>query len=205
MKLADVSAFAAPIRAQRQQDATNSLNAMMQKRDQYSALARHGGPTVDAANEVNWLRYTNQGAVRSHPISAELQKAFSFLPGMGVTMEVFSGGQDAEGPNRVGSHRHDNGGSGDVFFYKDGRRLDWSNPEDVPIFQEIVRSARANGVSGFGAGDGYMQPGSMHVGFGNEAVWGAGGKGENAAPWLRTAFEGQQMQGASLIDFINNL
>ena len=33
-----------------------------------------------------------------------------------------------------------------------------------------------------------MQPGSMHIGYGNEAVWGAGGKGANAPEWLRDAY-----------------
>lgn len=70
---------------------------------------------------------------------------------MGITAEVFSGGQDAEGPNRTGSHRHDHGGAGDVFFYKDGRRLDWGNPDDLPIFQDIVSRGKQAGITGFGA------------------------------------------------------
>jgi hypothetical protein len=111
---------------------------------------------------------------------------------MGITMDVFSGGQPAQGSGgaRVGSVRHDDGGSADVFFNQNGRRLDWANPDDVPIYQDIVRRARANGVTGFGAGDGYMQPGSMHVGFGTPAVWGAGGRGANAPEWLRAAYDG---------------
>lgn len=137
-----------------------------------------------------WLRYANSGAARSQPISGDLQSALSFLPEMGIQMEVFSGGQPGKGENgpRTGSTRHDHGGAADVFFYKDGRRLDWNNPDDVPVFQEIVRRGKANGVTGFGAGDGYMQPGSMHIGFGAPAVWGAGGKGANAADWLRSAY-----------------
>lgn len=137
---------------------------------------------------MEWLNYANQGAIRNKPLSKELISALSFLPEMGVTMEVFSGGQEAEGPNRTGSHRHDHGGAADVFFYKDGRKLDWSNPEDVPIFQDIVSRAKSRGVTGFGAGKGYMQPGSMHIGFGNPAVWGAEGKGANAPAWLVSAY-----------------
>jgi hypothetical protein len=141
---------------------------------------------------MDWLNYANQGATRNQPIAPELAQAMRFLPEMGITMDVFSGGQPAQGSGgaRVGSVRHDDGGSADVFFSQNGRRLDWANPEDVPIYQDIVRRARANGVTGFGAGDGYMQPGSMHVGFGNPAVWGAGGRGTNAPEWLRTAFDG---------------
>lgn len=144
-----------------------------------------------AAEAGNWIRYANQGAIRNDPLSGRLTSALSFLPQMGITMEVFSGGQAAKGTpgeQRVGSTRHDHGHAADVFFYKDGRRLSWQNDEDIPIFQEIVRRAKAAGVTGFGAGHGYMRPGSMHIGFGTPAVWGAGGKGENAPAWLREAY-----------------
>lgn len=138
---------------------------------------------------TDWLSYANQGATRNQPLSDKLTGALgSFLPEMGVTMKVFSGGQDAEGPRRTGSHRHDHGNAADVFFYKDGRQLSWANPDDVPIFEDIVRRGKAAGVTGFGAGDGYMRPGSMHIGFGSPAVWGAGGRGTNAPEWLRQAY-----------------
>lgn len=143
---------------------------------------------------MDWLRYQNQGATRNKPISSELVNALSFLPEMGISMEVFSGGQAPKGSGgpRTGSTRHDHGHAADAFFYKDGKRLDWANPEHQPLFQDIVKRARANGVSGIGAGDGYMQPGSMHIGFGKEAVWGADGKGANAPEWLRTAYNGYE-------------
>ncbi|QZN98548.1 hypothetical protein [Chenggangzhangella methanolivorans] len=119
-----------------------------------------------------------------------MTEAFSFLKDRGIQMEVFSGGQPGKGSGlpRVGSTRHDHGMAADVFFSKDGRRLDWANPQDQPIFQDIVSQARANGVTGFGAGPGYMQRGSMHVGFGSPGVWGAGGRGANAPGWLREAY-----------------
>lgn len=140
----------------------------------------------------DWLRYSNRGAIRNKPLSGGLLDALSFLPEIGVQMEVFSGGQAPKGSGgpRTGSTRHDHGNAADVFFYKDGRKLDWSNPADVPVFQSIVQRAKANGVTGIGAGDGYMQPGSMHVGFGTPAVWGAGGKGANAPNWLSEAYHG---------------
>lgn len=138
-----------------------------------------------------WLLYANQGATRSKKLSRKLVNTLgSFIPEMGLQMKVFSGGQDATGPKRVGSHRHDHGNAADVFFYKDGRRLDWDNPQDRPIFEEIVRRARKAGITGIGAGHGYMQKGSMHIGFGAPAVWGKGGKGSNAPAWLRKAFNG---------------
>lgn len=138
---------------------------------------------------ADYIRYANQGATRNKPLSPDLVQALAFLGDMGITFEVFSGGQDHKG-RRTGSTRHDGGGAGDGFFYKGDQRLDWSNPEHRPIFQEIVRRGRAEGLTGFGAGPGYMRPGSMHIGFGNPAVWGDGGKGANAPDWLRAAFEG---------------
>lgn len=147
-------------------------------------------------NSPAWLRYSNQGAKRNLPISNELVSAMGFLEDMGVQMEVFSGGQVTKEEarqgkgSRTGSVRHDHGGAADAFFYKDGRKLDWKNPADVPVFQEIVQKARGAGVTGFGAGDGYMQAGSIHIGFGNPGVWGANGNGENAAKWLQEAFNG---------------
>lgn len=135
-----------------------------------------------------WLRYANQGAIRNDPLSAQLVNAMSFLPDLGVTMEVFSGGQENNTTHGTGSPRHNHGNSADVFFYKDGRRLDGKNPQDLPVFQEIVSRGKAAGLTGFGAGQGYMQPGSMHIGYGNAAVWGKDGKGANAPGWLRQAY-----------------
>jgi hypothetical protein len=139
----------------------------------------------------DWLRYENQGATRNQPLSPQLIDALSkVLPELGVSMEVFSGGQPTSGPHRTGSHRHDLGNAADVFFDQGGRRLDWRNKADIPVLQEIVRRGRQAGIGGWGAGEGYMQPGSMHVGFGTPSVWGAGGVGDNAPEWLRAAYEG---------------
>ena len=140
----------------------------------------------------DWLEYANQSATRNKPISGELKNAMSFLGDMGVKMKVISGGQDAkgEGSRRTGSTRHDHGGAADADFYKDGRKLDWNNPDDLPIFQEIAKKARSRGVTGIGAGDDYMGAGRRHLGFGKEAAWGAGGKGENAPAWLSAALNG---------------
>ncbi len=170
-----------------------SGNVAAPQQPQAAPTGGNASPMVaNPAQGGEWLKYANEGAIRNKPISGDLESALSFLPELGVTMEVFSGGQDAkgQGDRRTGSTRHDHGNAADVFFYKDGKKLDWANPADRPIFEEIVRRGRAAGVTGFGAGDGYMQPGSMHIGFGGEAVWGAGGKGENAPSWLQAAYNG---------------
>lgn len=140
----------------------------------------------------DYLRYRNQGATRSQALSDDLARRLSFLGDLGIQAEVFSGGQPGrdEGGARVGSTRHDHGNAADVFFYKDGKKLDWANPSDLPVFNDIVSKGRAAGITGFGAGPGYMQPGSMHIGMGAPGVWGAGGQGNNAPDWLRTAFNG---------------
>jgi hypothetical protein len=139
---------------------------------------------------ADWLTYSNQGATRSLPISDDLVRAMSFLPELGVTMDVYSGGQPSSGPNRVGSTRHDHGNAADVTFYKDGRMLDWNNPSDIPVLSDIVSRAKAGGVTGIGAADDYMGPGRVHIGFGNPAVWGADGKAANAPDWLHSAYYG---------------
>lgn len=141
---------------------------------------------------ANFITYRNQGATRNRPLDEELVKRLAYLEKMGITVEVFSGGQPTaeEGGPRTGSTRHDHGHSGDMFFYRDGRKLDWANEQDRPVFEEIVRRGKEAGITGFGAGPNYMQPGSMHVGMGNPGVWGADGKGDNAPEWLRAAYNG---------------
>jgi len=162
------------------------------------ALARIGTEEAQAiaprgGGGDGYLRYANQGATRNKPLAPKLEQALSFLGDLGVTAEVFSGGQDASGPHRTGSHRHDHGNAGDIRFYKDGRRLSWANKADLPIFQEIVRRGKAAGITGFGAGPGYMGEGTMHVGFGTPSVWGAGGRSRNAPSWLSAAYSGQRV------------
>lgn len=136
------------------------------------------------------ITYTNQGAIRNRPISERLNQSLGFLGDMGIRAEVFSGGQPAaeEGGARVGSPRHDGGDSADVKFFMGDRMLDWNNPDDIPILQDIVRRGRANGLTGFGAGNDYMGAGAVHIGFGEPAVWGSGGKGSTAPAWLAEAF-----------------
>ena len=54
--------------------------------------------TMTALGRGNdWLKYSNQGATRNDPLDAKLVDAMSFLPQMGITMDVISGGQEAAG------------------------------------------------------------------------------------------------------------
>jgi len=143
-------------------------------------------------SHASWLKYSNQGATRNDPLDPRLVDAMSFLGDMGITMDVISGGQESagEGGARTGSTRHDHGQAADADFYMGGRKLDWNNPNDLPILTQIVQTAKSRGVTGIGAGDDYMGAGRFHVGFGNPGVWGAGGKGANAPDWLVAAYNG---------------
>jgi hypothetical protein len=164
-----------------------------------AAMSALGKPAQPAPPSENWLRYSNTNAIRSAPLDPSLVNAMGFLGDLGVTMDVVSGGQDAagSGSKRTGSTRHDHGKAADVDFYKGDRKLDWNNPQDLPLLQEIVRNAKANGVTGIGAGDDYMGAGRFHIGFGAPAVWGAGGKSANAPAWLVEAYNESNPQPAN--------
>lgn len=153
--------------------------------------AKHSHAVHKGQTHSEWLKYSNQSATRNDPLHPALIEAMSFLGSMGITMDVISGGQESNKPGEgTGSTRHNHGQSADVDFYKDGRKLDWNNPGDLPILQQIVRTAKSRGITGIGAGDDYMGPGRFHVGFGAPAVWGAGGKRANAPTWLVEAYDG---------------
>lgn len=136
----------------------------------------------------DYLTYNNQGQTRSLPANPQLETTISdVLASMGLTGKVHSGGQNDK-TGRVGGQRHDHGNSVDMDFYKDGRKLSFKNKEDIPIYQEIVQRLKANGVTGFGAGEGYMADGRMHVGYGSPAIWGKDRTNATAAEWLKEAF-----------------
>lgn len=159
---------------------------------------------------ADYLRYANSGAKRNLPLDPELVSKLNFLQKMGVTAEVFSGGQvdkaaAARGEGRrTGSVRHDHGNAGDMRFFMGDRRLDWANPQDLPIFEEIVRRGKGAGITGFGAGPGYMEQGTMHVGMGSPVVWGKGGDSNNTPAWLRKAY-GMPMQGDAIPAAADNI
>lgn len=156
----------------------------------YSPMGGHDHSSHPGMSHAEWLQYSNTDATRNDPLHPKLIESMSFIGDMGITMNVVSGGQEAEGQGgaRTGSTRHDHGNAADVDFYKDGRKLDWNNPQDLPLLQQIVSIARGRGVTGIGAGDDYMGAGRFHVGFGAPAVWGAGGSRANAPQWLVEAY-----------------
>lgn len=136
----------------------------------------------------DYLTYNNKGQTRSLPANPQLETTIvDVLASMGLTGKVHSGGQNDE-TGRKGGPRHDHGNSVDMDFYIGDRKLSFKNKEDIPVFKEIVQRLKANGVTGFGAGDGYMTDGRVHVGYGSPAVWGSDRSNATAAEWLKEAF-----------------
>ena len=135
------------------------------------------------------LTYANQGKTRSLPLSEEVAKAYELAAQQAAIDEirVLSGGQPSTGPNRTGSHRHDEGGAGDIQLVRGGSVLDFTDPEDLPIIQKWISAAKQSGLTGFGAGEDYMGKSTIHAGGGAPAVWGAGGASANAPDWLKQA------------------
>jgi len=162
----------------------------------WDLLSEFAAPTSASAPAADWLDLRNQDAIRNQPLAPELADALSFLGDMGITFRVVSGGQPAAGSGgrRTGSTRHDHGMAADGDLFMDGRKLDWNNPADLPILQEVVARARLNGLTGIGASNSYMGPGRFHFGFGSEAVWGGSdytraGLLSDGGQWLADAFD----------------
>lgn len=137
------------------------------------------------------LIYANSGT-RNQPLSSDLAALYEQAArAAGISaIRVTSGGQPAAGPNRVGSTRHNHGNAGDIQLLVNGRVLNFTNPQDLPIMQKFVSAAHSGGATGIGAGVDYMGPSTLHVGYGAPAVWGAGGSSKNAPDWLREAVGG---------------
>lgn len=131
------------------------------------------------------------GKIRNKPIQAALKAVLiKAAEAAGVdTVSVTSGGQDkkGQGTRRTGSTRHDGGAAADLQLIRKGQVLDFH--ADRGVFEVFVKAAAAAGATGMGAGDAYMGPKTIHVGFGSKLVWGAGGKAANAPAWLIRAAE----------------
>lgn len=141
------------------------------------------------------------GAIRNLPIAStvnsQLERAATAVGDLKV--EVFSGGQPSTGPNRTGSHRHDEGGAADIQLrdVKTGQLLDMRKPEDQARMAKFITEAVAAGATGVGAGPNYMGPYGIHVGGGQPAVWGADETAATAPVWVRTAFEEGRTRAAA--------
>jgi hypothetical protein len=138
------------------------------------------------------LLYANQGSIRNLPLKPELASIYQrAAEKAGIdAIRVISGGQEATGPHRTGSHRHDLGGAGDIQLISGGRPLDFTNKDDLPRITSFLQASKELGAAGIGAGSNYMGNTTYHVGFGTPGVWGGEGKGANAPAWLVNALGG---------------
>lgn len=144
-----------------------------------------------------------KGKIRDRPIQASLKTLLiSAASHAGIDLvRVTSGGQAKKGTpgKRTGSTRHDEGFAADLMIEISGKALSFAKSQDLPYFKAFVTYAAQLGATGIGAGVDYMGPLTLHVGYGSEAVWGAGGKAANAPGWLKEAFaEGRKQHGKPL-------
>ena len=146
---------------------------------------------AQTANNGKHIKYVNSKADRNQKLDSGLVNSLSFLGGMGVTMEVHSGGQSPKGSGgkHVGSTAHDHGHAGDGVLKYQGRTLDWNKKEDKAILSKVVEEAAANGINGFGAG--YMGKGIFHFGKQAKAAsWGGGGTEKSKGfSWVNDAIK----------------
>lgn len=137
---------------------------------------------------------------RNMPLSPGLKSAISTaLAGSGLDWVSHSGGQPSSGPNRVGSHRHDNGNGSDGEFVESGsgRVLSGDNPQDRQKIAAVLPKLKSAGVQGFGwdsstTGSGnYMGPTRFHLDIAGPAgVWGSSKSSNTAARWVVSALGG---------------
>jgi len=132
-----------------------------------------------------------KGKIRDLPIQKKLREILTDAARqVGLSeVRVTAGGQCAKGTcsKRKGSTRHDLGWAADLEIWKDGKALDFTDLQELPVFEAFVAAVAKLGATGIGAGVGYMGPRTIHVGFGEKHVWGAKGFSSNAPEWLRAA------------------
>jgi hypothetical protein len=179
-------------------DKQNKFSTSPDQKKESAAKTKEGGEPQNNQSEQQLKEgggqviqdQSQEAGIRKLPISPELLSVLERAAReAGVIVRVKSGGQPAEGEGgkRTGSTRHDKGMAADLDIYSGDRKLTPKNSEDLPIFKKFVSAASAAGATGIGAGEGYMDKDGarIHVGFGSQSVWGAGGSGQNAASWLR--------------------
>lgn len=133
----------------------------------------------------------NNRGTRNKPPPMNLMQIINAVAGKyGAVANVTSGGQPPKGTSarRTGSTRHDiNVGAVDMQLLKGGKPVPHTTAAGQQLWAGFIRDLASHGLTGFGAGQGYMGPTTAHVGYGSRAVWGAGGKSRNAPGWLRQA------------------
>lgn len=129
------------------------------------------------------IDYQLEGKIRDQPLQQQVVDRMSAAaaatgPNIGIT--VISAGQDASGPRRTGSHRHDHGGAGDLILTVDGRAVTPTQRPD--IYERFFENAAASGFTGLGHYDNFI-----HVGGGTQAFWGPDTRSASADPRFANA------------------
>lgn len=143
--------------------------------------------------------YKNQ--IRNKAIKPALMKILqSASAATGLTVEIFSGGQDVKGRGRrrTGSTRHDGGNAADVYLFDETGTMLNTKGND-PRVVDFVAACKRAGARGLGAAPGYMNSVGIHVDLvgasqGGGTMWGAGGTG---SPPQRIARAFQTGRGTS--------
>ncbi len=142
-------------------------------------------PTSDITS-ADSVVLRNQNAIRDWAITGNLKSQIEHgldlikdRHGEDVRFVVTSGGQPAigkRGVDRTGGHRHDNGNAGDGYLQnvKTGHIYDFTDVNDLPIFETFIEGTTQAGANGVGADIDYMGPNTIHVGGGSVTNWGAG-------------------------------
>lgn len=137
------------------------------------------------------------GKCRSQPIGAKLRSVLKYA-GRAAHIEtilIVSGGQpsSASGGCRTGSTRHDHGRAADLKLIVGGKIMHFTDGNAPSAVKKFITEVAAAGATGIGAGERYMGPQTLHIGFGathkdtRRLVWGAQGRSINAPNWLREA------------------
>jgi hypothetical protein len=174
--------------------------------DNQTVIEESTGDKSDLGNTVNGTAagtfsedQSTIAGIRKLPIAQDLKTMLTNVAAeTGVDIQVRSGGQDdTTGRPSGASDRHTDGHAADVALYTgtgaNRRRLSSAVAEDLPIIHAVFESARKQGITGFGAGNGYMGDNVFHLdnaakyGQGTVAVWGGYAKKNATAPqWLQT-------------------
>ena len=143
--------------------------------------------------------FRTPGTIRNKPLQSNLkQYIVNAANQANVYVEIYSAGQDKQGigRRRVGSHRHDDLGSGgraaDIYLFSDKQRTKRlrSDSNQAKTFIDAVIS---QGAKSIGAGHGYMGSYGIHVDVVDQTpdgrpaarYWGASGRRRNAWPFLK--------------------
>jgi GH24 family phage-related lysozyme (muramidase) len=157
-----------------------------------------------AQGKVNQVQ-ESVALARKDPLDEDVRTALEYAATKnGVMVEVVSGGQMpleeaiAKGATqsgkdwylngekvRTGSTRHDDGGAGDVKLYRlnsEGEKeyLSMNNENDRAIMESFTTDTVSAGMTGVGAGQGYMGDQTLHIGKGTATSWGG-------ADWIEAA------------------